>query len=207
MEVEIGIKVGNHLTVMTIGVSHREDGTMMMMIGSTKVGVNRQAVGGIVTHMIHRGANGDLVKPIKEVEIGDGEALVRAARMVEAHRGAMTGDGIQANLERAVDLVGDGVQERQARDHGVEIIGDLERLGKDGEVTVVDGIVIIGVAEDGVVIRYGQFFGLSLFVHMMCTFYSFTNQSFLLYDTLITHRLMSLLPIYLSSKAFLKSLQ
>jgi len=152
MEVEIGIKVGNHLTVMIIGVSHR-DGMMMMMIGSIKVGVNRQAVGGIVTHMIHRGANGDLVKPIKGVEeIGDGEALVRAARVVE-DRGVMTGDGVQANLERAVDLVGDGVQERQARDHGVEIIGDLERLGKAGEVTEVDGIVIIGMAEGGVVIR------------------------------------------------------
>ena len=147
-----GIKVGNHRIVMIIGVSHREDGmTMMMMIGSIKVGVNHQD--GEATHMIPRGANGDLVKPIKEVEIGDGEALVRAERVVE-DRGVMTGDGVPANLERAVGLDGDGVQERQARDHGVEIIGDLERLVKDGEVVeVVDGIVIIGMAEDGVVIR------------------------------------------------------
>ena len=146
-----GIKVGNHRIVMIIGVSHREDGMTMMMIGSIKVGVNHQD--GEATQMIPRGANGDLVKPIKEVvETGDGEALVRAERVVE-DRGVMTGDGVQANLERAVDRDGDGVQEKQARDHGVVIIGDLERQVKAGEVMEVDGIVIIGMAEDGVVIR------------------------------------------------------
>ena len=153
MEVMIGvIKVGmDHRIVMIIGASHREDGTMMMMmIGLTKVGANHQEDGEVI-HMIHRGAmTGDLVKPTKEVEIGDGEALVRAERAVVDHRGAMT--GVQASLERAVDLV--GVQEKRARDPGVAIIGDLERLVKDGEVVeVVDGIVIIGMVEDGVVIR------------------------------------------------------
>ena len=152
MEVVIGTRAGNHRIVMTIGVNHQADGmTMMMMIGLIKVGVNHQE-DGVVIHMIHRGANGDLVKPTREVEIGAGEAPVRVERVVEGHRGVMTGDGVQANLERAVDLVGG--QEKQARDHGVEIIGDLERLVKDGEVVeVVDGIVIIGMAEDGVVIR------------------------------------------------------
>ena len=141
------IKAGmDHRIVMIIGVNHREDGMTMMMIGLTRDGVNHQD--GIATHMI---GVGDLVKPIREVEIGAGVALVRAERVAE-DRGVMTGDGVQASLENLV-VDGDGVQGKPARDLGVATIMDLERLGKDTEVTEVDGIVIIGMAEDGVVIR------------------------------------------------------